>query len=403
MHDHLLFGSADGPLMMTARDYLNKALGVHWVLKFIITRVLPRPPFLYWVIKAAFFCKMIGLSAILRKTGLLQKFAPTLAAADELLQEAPMQFLLDHKATLPHQEKTFLSAEHNYFLAVQKVEAEKKAGPGKAALPPTPLPPRPTRPKVAFFTACGSQYLRPSIGLATMKLFERLKLDFIIPDLMCCGLPAASYGILERVQEMAKENIKRLERGRYDAIVCDDSSCTAHVKDYYKFFQEDPAWLRRAIALSQSVRELSGYLIQWGLIDHLKKVPWTGGPVAYHDPCKAQYAQKITQPPRDLLSAIPGLKLVPVPDADQCCGGGGTYSFVHPEMSREVLAKKAASIRSTGCQTVVTSSASCLIQLAFGLQQNGAPWRFCTSRNSWPALYNFREGIPLPTGEGVRL
>jgi Fe-S oxidoreductase len=61
--------------------------------------------------------------------------------------------------------------------------------------------------------------------------------------------------------------------------------------------------------------------------------------------------------------------MVTVADADQCCGGGGTYSFVHPEVSRDVLAAKIKNIVASGCKIVVTSSASCLIQLRAGLAQ----------------------------------
>src|SRR5438105_2080279 len=59
------------------------------------------------------------------------------------------------------------------------------------------------RVKVALMPACGSQYLRPSVGLATVELMRRLNVDAVIPDALCCGLPAASYGVLERVQFVA--------------------------------------------------------------------------------------------------------------------------------------------------------------------------------------------------------
>jgi glycolate oxidase iron-sulfur subunit len=123
--------------------------------------------------------------------------------------------------------------------------------------------------------------------------------------------------------------------------------------------------------LSLKIRELSVFLFQRSLAEQLKKRPWRGGPVAYHDPCKAQYGQRVIDPPRYLLNAIPQLKLIPVPEADQCCGGGGTYSLVHPEMSAPVLDAKVKNILSTGARVVVTSSASCLVQLSHGLRRHG--------------------------------
>jgi glycolate oxidase iron-sulfur subunit len=293
--------------------------------------------------------------------------APALAAADQLVDRVPLRFLKDHDRARAHQEEAILRAEHAYFENQQKLVSIKAAGKKVPESLLRAVDAKPQRPKIAYLPVCGSQYLRPSIGLATLELLQFLKLDFVIPDLLCCGLPAASYGMLESVREMAKENIKRLERGRYESVLADDSSCAAHAKEYPKFFQDDPDWLKRSTAVSQSVRELSSFLVQWGLIEHLKKAHWAYGPVAYHDPCKAQYGQKIVSPPRALLSAI-----VPIAEADQCCGGGGTYSFVHPDMSRDVLSRKIKNITDTQCRTVVTSGSSCLIQLASGLKKKGS-------------------------------
>jgi glycolate oxidase iron-sulfur subunit len=283
-----------------------------------------------------------------------------MAAADELVEHVPSQFLLDRKEARPFMESAIHQKERDLFVAQQRGRAPR-APDGKS-----------TRPKIALMPVCGSQYLRPETGLATLKLLNLLNLDFSIPDLICCGLPGASYGVLERVRAMAQENITRLERGRFEAIVSDDSSCTAHIKEYPKYFVGDQGWSDKAYTLAGKVRELSSFLIQWGLLDKLKAASWSGGAVAYHDPCKAQYSQKVVQPPREILSAIKGVKLVPVNESDQCCGGGGTYSFVHAEMSRDVLSRKVKNIIDSQCRVVVTSSASCQMQLAYGLRQQSA-------------------------------
>ncbi len=343
-------------LMVHARHMINESVGIPVLLRVVIKRILPEPKRLRLLLKTLFWGKRLGISWLLKKTGLLKKLSVQLDAADALVARAPKKFLLDYKETWPYQESTLQEKERAGFLARQKSKTL------------TPFLPK-GRAKIAYMPVCGSQYLRPEIGLATVKIFALLGFDFSIPELLCCGLPAASYGIMEDVKAMARENIGRIERGRFEAIVSDDSSCTAHFKEYPKYFSDD-AWTARAHAVSASVRELSSFFIQWGLLDKLKNASWNGGPVAYHDPCKAQYGQKVTQPPRAILSAIKGLKLVDVADADQCCGGGGTYSFVHPELSQEVLSKKIANVVASGGRTVVTSSSSCLIQLAAGLRDS---------------------------------
>jgi len=60
--------------------------------------------------------------------------------------------------------------------------------------------------------------------------------------MLCCGLPAASTGVLDTVRYVARENIKKLERENYESYVVDDSSCAAHLKDYPAYFDEDAEW-----------------------------------------------------------------------------------------------------------------------------------------------------------------
>ncbi len=350
-------------LMVQARNYLNATQGIPFGLKFFLNRVLPRPRLLHWVLKISFLGKKIGVSELLKAFNFLPRVAPALAAADALVEKVPFRFLLEEPDCRPFLEENILKKENTLIRAQQEA-------PPAASGKPAALPPRPT---VAYFPVCGSRYLRTTIGLSTLALLKKLGVNATVPEMACCGLPAASYGVTDQVRALAEANIARLERGHYDALIVDDSSCAAHVKDYPHFFPGNSRGAARAHEITRRLRDVASFLLQRGLKDLLAKASWSGGPVAYHDPCKSQYAQKMTQPPRELLSAVRNLRLVPVADADQCCGGGGTYSFTQPEISQKVLAAKVKNIMASGCGTVVTSSASCLIQLAFGLRRAGSP------------------------------
>jgi glycolate oxidase iron-sulfur subunit len=350
-------------LMVQARHYLNAVQGAPKFLTFFLRKILFHPERLRWVLKMAFIGKNLGVAALLNKIGLLKWISPELSAAQELVEQMPFQFLLERTETKPFQTEVIRQKQRKQAAAQLKTSVATKS--------PTPIQSGSSKEtaKVAFFPACGDQYIRPSIGLATVDLLKRLKVEFVIPESLCCGLPAASYGVMAEVNAFAQENIKSLEKGRYEAVVVDDSSCLSHLKDYPRYFSSNSLWLQRSSEMAQKVKDLSTFLLQRGLKEHLSRASWTGGPVAFHDPCKAQYGLKLTNPPRELLQAIPGLKLVEIADADQCCGGGGTYSFAKPELSRGVLSAKIKNIAESGCKVVVTSSASCLIQLAYGLRQ----------------------------------
>ncbi|MCG3204477.1 MAG: Lactate utilization protein A [Elusimicrobia bacterium] len=335
-------------LMMTARHYLNKEGGAPWGIKFFIEKILCFPQRLKWVLKFFFFLKKLGLPFLLRKSGLLGRYFPSAEAADALMDHVSLKFLLEYSSA----NKRF----------VPKGDPTRQS----PSLPPF------QRTRVAYMPVCGSQYLLPDIGLATLKLFDLLKVDVVIPEALCCGLPASSSGFTSQALHMAKENVGRFEKGHYESIVVDDTSCAAQLKEWPTLFQNDLEWLKRAQDISQRVRGLSSFFIEKGLTNHLKLAGWTGGPVAYHDPCKAQYGLKSTQPPRDLLSAIPRLMIVPIHDSDQCCGGGGSFSVTHPKLSRSILDEKIKNIVESGCKIVVTSSVSCLIQLSSGLRKQGS-------------------------------
>lgn len=341
-------------LMMQARNYIRQVSATPATLNFFLKNILPNPHWLAWILKLSFLGKKLGIAWLLKKAGVLGRMAPMLAAADELVASVPFKFLLDYSSVKIFQQQIMLEI------------AQANARKGSASHSPVSAS---LRPKIAYVPVCGSQYLRPSIGLATINLFKKLKIEFVIPEAGCCGLPAASIGAFEEARSMAQSNISRFEQGHFESVVVDDTSCATHLKDLPKIFQDDVVWLRQAHELAQKVRDLSTTLIQKGLKDHLKLAGWGGGPVAFHDPCKAQYTLRLTHPPRELLSAIPNLKLVPVAEADQCCGGAGGYSFMRPEMSQAVLAAKAKNLAASGCSIVVTSSASCLTQLAFGLRK----------------------------------
>jgi len=355
--------------MIQARDYLNRAGKPNFWMKFAFNILLPNPLFLYWILKISFIGKSLGFSWLLRKTGILKRFFPGIEAADILVNKVSIRFLQDRPEAQRFLERSFRKEETEYFEAQHRFSQMTKQAKRIPDKLKEKIAVRPSRPRVAVLPVCGSQYLRPSIGLSTIKILEKLRIEFIIPETTCCGLPAASYGALDAVRKIASANIERMERGRFETILTDDSSCTAHFKDYHKFFQDDPIMYEKAYTISQKVREMSSFFIQFGILDLLKKTKWTGGSVAYHDPCKAQYGQKITQPPRQILAGVPGLQLVPIADSDQCCGGGGTYCLVHPSMSQGVLDAKIKNIAKTKCQTVVTSSASCLTQIEFGLRE----------------------------------
>ncbi|HYR93394.1 MAG TPA: (Fe-S)-binding protein, partial [Methylomirabilota bacterium] len=93
---------------------------------------------------------------------------------------------------------------------------------------------------------------------------------------------------------------------------------------------------------------------------------------AYDDPCHLIHGQRISEQPRELLRAIPGLELVPLTEADMCCGSAGTYNVSQPELSRALLDRKIGHVLASGADMLITANPGCQMQLAAGVRAAGA-------------------------------
>ena len=101
------------------------------------------------------------------------------------------------------------------------------------------------------------------------------------------------------------------------------------------------------------------------------------GVVTYHDPCHARRGQNLVREPRQILQSIPGLEYRELPESDWCCGGAGSYSLFHYDLSQKILDRKMDNVAQTGAGIVATSCPACLIHLSFGVRKRALPIRVC--------------------------
>ena len=94
--------------------------------------------------------------------------------------------------------------------------------------------------------------------------------------------------------------------------------------------------------------------------------------VTYHPTCHSLRMLRVGDRPLRLLRAVDGIDLVELPDAEECCGFGGTFALKNAEVSAAMLADKLARIRSTGAQVCSAGDSSCLMHIGGGLSRSGA-------------------------------
>ena len=188
------------------------------------------------------------------------------------------------------------------------------------------------------------------------------------PGQGCCGALHAHAGDLETARQLARTNIAAFEPSGAEFIGVNAAGCGAMMKEYSHLLADDPAWASRASAVASRVRDVSELLAAAG--------PKPGAPlplrVTYDAPCHLLHAQRVVAPPLAVLRAIPELTLLPLTDAEQCCGAAGIYNLIEPATSNAVLAPKLRHIATTGADWVVTGNPGCLMQIGAGLRRAGA-------------------------------
>jgi len=94
--------------------------------------------------------------------------------------------------------------------------------------------------------------------------------------------------------------------------------------------------------------------------------------VTYHDPCQLVRYMGIVDEPRKILRAIENVELVETKwtkaEWATCCGGGGGFEAVFPEMSEMLAVSRVKELMETGAQVIVTQCPGCIMQLETGLK-----------------------------------
>jgi L-lactate dehydrogenase complex protein LldE len=96
------------------------------------------------------------------------------------------------------------------------------------------------------------------------------------------------------------------------------------------------------------------------------------GSLTYHPTCHSLRLLRLGSGPLSLLQAVPGAEVVELPDADECCGFGGTFAVTNAEVSTAMLDAKIDNIVASGADSVCACDSSCLMHIGGGLRRRGS-------------------------------
>ena len=221
--------------------------------------------------------------------------------------------------------------------------------------------------RVALMTGCAQRALNTDINDATIRLLRRLGAEVVIADGQgCCGALTHHMGKTAESHATAAKNIRAWSREMagqgLDAVVINTSGCGTTVKDYGHMFRNDPL-AAEAAAVSAIAMDVSEVLMKLDL----PKGAAQDMKVAYHAACSLQHGQQIKTYPKDLLKRA-GFTVVEPKDSHLCCGSAGTYNLMQPEISKQLKARKVATLEAKAPDVIAAGNIGCMMQIGGGTE-----------------------------------
>jgi glycolate oxidase iron-sulfur subunit len=315
------------------------------MVRAAIFRLFPYPRRLRLALAPLRAAQRLGLTAALGRGGLADRLAPELGAALRLAPAPPS------------------GGSRHPAGAASAPGSRRQQLPGR-------VPARGTRrATVGMLTGCVQRVFYPDVNAATARVLAAEGCDVVIPPgQSCCGALSLHGGRRQEAVRLACQTIETFERAGVESIVVNVAGCGSAMKEYADLLHGDPQWAGRAASLAGRVRDLSEFLAGLGPVAPRHPLPLT---VAYHDACHLAHAQRITAQPRELLAAIPELRLTEIADAGTCCGSAGVYNLVQPGPARELGLRKADAVAATGADVLVSGNPGCALQISSALAARG--------------------------------
>jgi glycolate oxidase iron-sulfur subunit len=334
-----------GQILESAREALcpvvPKSLVEQFLRAFFFKQVMARPEILSLISKALRFQQQSGLRNAIRKSGLLTLLPKRLRELEAMQPDL--------------REPAFLENAPDVFPADEPPRGKSAARNLRSAM----------RRRVAFFSGCVMDQFMGDIHRATVKVLQAHGIEVLsVHGQVCCGALMVHSGEADIARGLAKKNIELFRGLGVDAIVNNSAGCGAQLKEYKHLLPHD----KSAEEFSAMVKDVSEILDGLEPLRPYKPLEKT---LCYDEPCHLLHAQKISAQPKALIQRIPGLKWIPLPDAEFCCGAAGIYNLTQPEMAGKVLARKIEAIAGTKAELVTTGNPGCLMQIRNGCRAAG--------------------------------
>jgi glycolate oxidase iron-sulfur subunit len=227
----------------------------------------------------------------------------------------------------------------------------------------------PRRRRIGLLLGCVQREFFQDVNAATARVLAAEGCEVVAPpEQSCCGALLVHSGEENAALALARKTMDVFEQANVECIVTNAAGCGSCVKEYGHLLRDDPKYAARAAAFAAKCKDVSEVLADLQPRAARNPLPLR---VAFHDSCHLQHAQGVRSQPRALLSKIPGLELLEIPESPICCGSAGIYNLVQPGAANALGERKAQLIADLRADVVVTGNPGCLMQLQLSLNRIG--------------------------------
>jgi L-lactate dehydrogenase complex protein LldE len=223
--------------------------------------------------------------------------------------------------------------------------------------------------RVALFVTCLGDTLYPSVGRSTVRLLERLGHEVVFPaGQTCCGQMHVNTGYQKEALALIRHHVEVFSP--YDLIVVPSASCVGAIRHQHAMVARragQPSLAAAAEAMAARTYELSEFLVDvLGVEDVGASYPHR---VTYHPTCHSLRMLHVGDKPLRLLRRVREIDLVELPNAEECCGFGGTFAVKNAPTSTAMLADKMRDVLGTRAEVCTAGDSSCLMHIGGGLSR----------------------------------
>lgn len=209
---------------------------------------------------------------------------------------------------------------------------------------------------VWLHTGCVMDAWLRDVHVAVQRVVEATGAQVRFPgsDGACCGALHEHAGLAPQAKRLAERTMRAFPGD--DPILVDSAGCGAMLRDYGRLLGTEDA--RR---FSARVVDVHTWLAE--RVDTLPAPP-PDAPrprVAVQDPCHLRHVQRAHTPVRTVLARY--ADLVELDDDGLCCGAGGAYALLQPELAGAIRERKLGAIARTGAPSVASANPGCALHL----------------------------------------